>query len=144
LFAGGSLVHGTLRRRPTWFCPRTEAVRGFDTQVGEVTVLLNSPRHLPKDFVLTVWAVTLAVIAVIWVVLPAFDSDCPSPCDGYAYAGLARGRCLHRGKARMGAPGWAPQITRIGLRSMGSTSSEAHSFGYNLTARAEREKTQGE
>jgi hypothetical protein len=41
-----------------------EAIRGFDSQVGEVTVPLNSPHLLPKDFVLTVWT----VIAVIWVV----------------------------------------------------------------------------
>jgi hypothetical protein len=45
-----------------------EAIRGFDSQVGEVTVPLNSPHLLPKDFVLTVWTATLAVIAVIWVV----------------------------------------------------------------------------
>jgi hypothetical protein len=102
-----------------------EAVRGFDSQVGEVTVPLNSPCHLPMDFVLTVWAVTLAVIAVIWVVLPAFDSDCPSPCDGYC--GSCSGSVSSSRKSSFGCSGWA-QTTRIGLRSGSSVSGKAHSL----------------
>jgi hypothetical protein len=27
-------------------------------------------------------------LLLLWFVIPAFDHDCLSPCDGYAYAGL--------------------------------------------------------
>ena len=44
--------------------------------------------RLPRPFVLSVWSVTIACFLLLWFVIPTFDHDCLSPCDGYAYAAL--------------------------------------------------------
>lgn len=65
------------RRSMRRYCTRYD-------QEGEVGLT----ESIAQTLVLSVWSVTIACFLVLWFVIPTFDHDYLSPCDGYAYAAL--------------------------------------------------------